>query len=527
MFRGGPTHPGVAATRGLERLGGLAWRFQTDGPVRSSPTLADGVVYFGSTDGRLYAVDAASGAERWRYEAGAPIGGAPLVTEGSVIAIDRANRIHAVQRSTGEPLWQVATGRDVPLVWGREGWDYLLAAPMPAGDLVLAGSGDGHLYALGLQRGDIRWRFPTGGRIRSAPAIHDDVAYVSSGDGIVYGVSLDDGSEVWRFETAGHALEAADWGFDRTQIYSSPTIVDGVLYIGSRDASLYAIDIATGQARWTSEDGTAWVIATPAVAADRVLSARSSSGKVRAVDRDDGTELWSVATGGMVFSSPVVVGETVYIGSADERIYAFDLATGEGRWTYRTGGGVFSSPVVWEGRLYVGSDDGYLYALAGTDGPQPRLAVYWDDALMGRAIWGGRDTHKRVAEHFQELGYEPLDSAGLESFLTERLKDAVPSVVMVAMDALPATVAAPDQEAPLLRRYLERGGKIVWMGFPPLVVVRDDAGQITGVDRDRPAQLLGVDHDAWDRGGPRLGPRVGLGRLAGRRGRSAADRAGR
>jgi hypothetical protein len=186
------------------------------------------------------------------------------------------------------------------------------------------------------------------------------------------------------------------------------------------------------------------------------------------------------------------------VGSGDGRIYAFDAATGDERWLYHTDGAVVSTPAVWEGRLYVGSDDGYLYALQRTPGPQPRLAVYWDDSLTSRAVWGRSEDHRQPADYFRGLGYQQLDSAGLEAFLSERVDDAVPSVVVIAMDALPETVAAPGGES-LLGRYLERGGKVVWLGFPPLIFTRDpETGEITGVDRERPTELLGVDHAAWN-----------------------------
>lgn len=498
MFRGGHSQPGVYDTGGLDRLGGLAWRFRTDGPVRSSPTVSAGAVYFGSTDGRLYAVDAETGSERWRYEAGAPVGGAPLVTGTLVVFVDRANRITALRPDDGRLAWQVGGGADVPLAWGMEGWDYLLASPMLAGDLVVAGTGDGFLYAIDAGSGEVRWSFRTGGRIRSAPAVHEGVAYIGSCDGIVYGVSLEDGTEVWRFTTRGHELDAAQFGFDRTHIYSSPTIADGTLYIGSRDASLYAIDLETREARWTFEQGTAWVMASPAVADGRVFSSRSSGGTINAVDVATGALLWTITTGGLVYSSPIVVGQTVYIGSEDGGIYALDVATGEARWVYRTESSVFSTPTLLDGRLYIGSDDGYLYALEAADGPQPRLAVFWDEARTPRAIWGSDPSHKAVADYFTGLGYEPIDSAGLEAFLGDRIADRVPSVVMMAMDAVPETVLAPGNGGALLREYLDAGGKVVWMGFPPLLVVRDSAGAIIGVDRERPGNLLGVDHGRWD-----------------------------
>lgn len=499
QFRGGPEHTGVVRTTGVERLGGLAWTFETEGPVRGSPTVAGGVVHVGSTDGRLYALDAADGTLRWSYDAGAPLGGAPLVTEALVVVVARGNSIHAVDRRTGRRAWRVDTGPDLPLAWGHEGWDYLLPSPVLAEGRVLAGSGDGHLYALDPATGAERWRFRTGGRIRGAPAVADGIAYVGSGDGLVYGIDVAAGRETWRFETAGTELDAGEYGFDRTQIQASPAVADGTLYIGSRDASLYAIDPSDGRVRWTFGDGSAWVVASVAVHDGRVFNGRSSSGRFRAIDAASGAELWVHETGGLVFSSATVVGSTVYVGSGSGRLFAFDAATGAVRWSLATDGPIVSSPAVWDGRVYVGSDDGTVYAVKAAQGAAPRRAVYFDETRASKSFFGSRPEHRRLTDHFENAGYEPLDAAGLEAFLTQRIADRTPSVVVFGTDGLPDAVATVDDaSASLLRRYLDAGGKVVWPGFPPLAAVWNDEGRVAGLDRAHPTALLGVDHAVWD-----------------------------
>jgi outer membrane protein assembly factor BamB len=498
MFRGEPAPTGRIETSGLDRLGGVAWRFDAGGAVRSSPVVAGGVVYVGTSTGDMYAIDAASGAVLWSVTVGASIGGAPLVTEGYVVFVDRANRIHAVDRSSGRTAWAVEGGPDVPLEWGLEGWDYTLSSPVLTDSVVVVGTGDGVVRALNLSNGMVLWHFDTGGRIRSSAFVDGGVAYVGSGTGILHGLSLHDGSEVWRFETAGAAWKAADWGFDRKQIYSSPTVKDGIIYVGSRDASLYAINIEARDTVWTFVDGTAWVISSPAVADGRVFSARSGSQKIRSIDLTSGEELWSVMAGGYVFSSPRVADSTVLVGSGDGKLYALDVASGGERWTYQTGGAIYGTPALWEGRLYVGSDDGFVYAFEATVGAQPARAVYWDEDLRDYAVWGRQDEHRGVADYFAAAGYETLDAAALDSFLTVRLEDSVPSVVVVAMDAIPRSVASPPEDESLLRRYLDAGGKIVWVGLPPLFLERNEEGQVTGVNREAPSSLLGVSHTAWN-----------------------------
>ena len=66
MFRGDAAHSGVYDTQGMEQLGGVLWSVQTEGPIRSTPTVSGGIVYVGSSDGSLYALDRASGSRLWR-----------------------------------------------------------------------------------------------------------------------------------------------------------------------------------------------------------------------------------------------------------------------------------------------------------------------------------------------------------------------------------------------------------------------------------------------------------------------------
>ena len=67
--------------------------------------------------------------------------------------------------------------------------------------------------------------------------------------------------------------------------------------------------------------------------------------------------------GASIYSSPLVVGDTVYIASLDKQVYAIDLDTGRDRWLYETGGRIFSSPAHFEASLWVGSNDGRLHEL--------------------------------------------------------------------------------------------------------------------------------------------------------------------
>src|SRR5512146_1658457 len=68
MFRGNLQHSGVYNAPGIAKLTGVKWKFHTSGRVISSPAVVNGVVYVGSTDCNLYAIDLASGTQKWKFE---------------------------------------------------------------------------------------------------------------------------------------------------------------------------------------------------------------------------------------------------------------------------------------------------------------------------------------------------------------------------------------------------------------------------------------------------------------------------
>jgi outer membrane protein assembly factor BamB len=492
QFRGNPEHTGVFDGEGPIELGGELWRFMTMGPVRSSPAISGSSLYIGSTDGILYALDRATGTERWQADVASPVSSSPAVAAGLVVFGSRDGVFHAVDQRSGRPSWRFETGQLLPWEWGFEGWDVYTSSPSVAGDLVVFGAGDGVVYALDLPTGAEAWRFETGGRIRSTPAIADGVAFVGSTDGRVYAIDLETGQERWVHETDGAAADSEGSGVDRKSIIASPAVAGGTVYVGSRDGYLYALDQGTGERKWRFSHDGSWAMSSVAVEGETLFSGTSDGRWVHAVDTDTGEERWRSLGEGYTWSSPWVAGETVFIGDGGGFLLAVDRQTGEERWRYPVGGGVYSSPVVMDGKVYFGADDGNVYALRG-GGPFPRRAVYWDEALLPFSYF---PSHLETRVFFEQLGYEILDADGLADFLDSRIEDGLPSVFVAAMDHLPPSVAGEPSDTVLFRRYLEAGGKVVWLGLPPTLLARDESGRVTAMDRARPSMLLGVEHGA-------------------------------
>jgi outer membrane protein assembly factor BamB len=493
MFRGGAAHAGVYKSSDASEYGGLQWRVQTGGAVRSSPTLSGGVMYVGSSDGFLYALDAQSGAERWKFDAHSPVLSTPAVAAGLVFFGARDGGLAALDAAMGKQVWAHKAGADAPLAWGHESGDFYTSSPTVSGDKILYGGGDGFLYALRRADGRELWKLKTGGRIRSTPAVEGGTVFVGSFDGCLYAVELDSGKLKWRYETEGAKLNSGDFGYDRRSIQSSPSVADGAVFFGARDGFLYAVEESTGALRWRFDHKISWVNVSPSVADGMVYAGSSDARFVQAVNARTGSEVWRMKTDSLIWSSPSVAGGMLYTGDWAGNLYAVDRASGREAWRYRGQGRILTSPVVEGGRLYFGGDDGGVYAINFARGAALKRAVFWDADYAKAA---NVRNHEALRDYFKANGYETMNATDLARFFDARASDHAPSVVVFAIDFLPKSLADGDAQSPL-RKYLDAGGKVVWVGLPPALWAIDPKTgdrDIKGLDRDATERLLGVSH---------------------------------
>ena len=496
MFRGGPSHLGTASGTAGAAYGGLAWLVRTGGPVRSSPIVADGVVYVGSSDGSVYALDAGTGETRWAAPVGAPVDASPAVAGDHVLVATRGGEFQALDRLSGEVRWRVRAGAGLPLAWEGMSGDLYTASPAVAGDVAIFGGGDGVVYAIDIASGDVRWRFATQGRVRSSPAVVEGVVYVGSADGSLYAIALEDGRRLWRFDTEGRRLDSARFGYDRRTITSSPAVGGGAVFFGSRDGSLYAVDAATGAQRWrVLHDDTSWSISSPAVVDGLVLDASSDAWFFHAVDARTGRVVWRVDTGAPIWPSPVVAGGTAWFLTSLGELWGVDPRTGDVRERVHLGERTKSSPWIEDGVLYVGTDEGSVLAVWLVDPPGLERAVYWDESTEEL---NGVAASEVVRDWFVARGYKVVGADSLRGFLDARIAGGAPSVIVFAQDQLPEGIGALPPEmsvAAPLRRYLDAGGKAVWLGLPPLIwPAGPDGRAYSTIDRVATQRLLEVDH---------------------------------
>lgn len=337
--------------------------------VESSPTIVDGVLYFGDGEfdednGTVYAYDLEADELRWQYDDVAQIRSDPQVVDGELYVADTDGDLHAFEIPGG-------SDENVEHKWTFRTEQTNWSSPTRRGDIVSVGMEDGHLYALNVDDGSQKWSKDIGYPVHTSPTIVDGIVYVadtpdeSDIEGWVHAFDAEDGSEVWTFEDA-------DLWF-----HSSPTVDGDTVVVGNDDSTLYALNSADGSVDWTFTEPDAHVIASPTVHEGVVYVATDDTtygvaddptpATLYAVEVETGEEIWNFdvpvpddTDGNWSFhSSPTVVGETVYIGNRNGTVYA--VRDGEEVWSYDTGDQIWSSPTVVDGTLYIGSDDGHLY----------------------------------------------------------------------------------------------------------------------------------------------------------------------
>ena len=202
-------------------------------------------------------------------------------------------------------------------------------------------------------------------RIASQPLINGDVVYVGTSDNLLLALDLDSGDELWRFES-GHS------------IWAQPTLIGDTLYVSSLDRNIYALDAQTGEVMW-SQLLTGALSGKPIVENGLVLLSNFDT-QLHALDADTGESVWTAESTDWVWSAPTVVDGTVFFGDSAGTIYAVTLETGEQIWQEQAPGAIQTSPVVVNGRVYIASagaaetETGSLIALSVEDG-----AVLWDE----------------------------------------------------------------------------------------------------------------------------------------------------
>ena len=395
MFRHDPAHSGYS-TSTTPNTNQTHWIYPTGGVVESSPAVFGGMVFVGSNDGMVYALNASTGAKMWSYATGNHVTSSPAVAYNKVYVGGWNQRIYALNALTGSQIWNYSTGT------------FVFSSPTVANGRVYIGSLNWGVYALNASTGIKLWNYTTGGAVTSSPAVSGSLVFVGSDDNKTYALNALTGARVWSYQTGGY-------------VESSPAVSGGLVFVGSYDGKVYALNVSTGAKVWTCATGGV-VNSSPAVSGSLVFVG-SYDGKIYALNAATGAKVWNYTTGNSITSSPAVSGGLVFIGSYDGKTYALNALTGARVWSYLTGGWVQSSPAVSGGMVFIGSRDNNVYAF-GT----PAFYGPYTVTIKARCITQSVDVNVQITMDGSPTGYTtPHVFTGLNGSHTFTVPNTDPS----------------------------------------------------------------------------------------------------
>ena len=349
-------------------------------------SVKDDVVYLAYGPG-VVAVDIAAEEELWTYRPldvpdSVQLFAQPSIDRQSVVVGDYGEsggilnprvtvRIYGID---DQELKTIAGIESPEEVWRNDdaAGDRIVAGPLQVGDQVFVGTADNFMLALDQSTGgSLEWSFETGKPVWSTPEFEDGILYMASMDGTVYSLDAESGEEIWNRSLGGGVganlelkndllyvnsynsnANARDpgtgeivWQVDTSSsVWSGSAVTESEVFFVDLNGHVYAADATSGDVKWTIELGEL-VQATPAYS-DGVLyvstTGRSDAedeerrGTLFALSSEDGEILWQERTQYLLFTGPVVIGDSVVIALTDqsELLLIFDKQDGSLLWTF-------------------------------------------------------------------------------------------------------------------------------------------------------------------------------------------------
>jgi outer membrane protein assembly factor BamB len=262
------------------------------------------------------------------------------------------------------PLWRFALGAGT--------W----APPLVDEGIIYVGGGDGRFHAVNAADGTAVWTWPGTVPIDGCAALDSGAVYFLDTRFNLIALDRRTGALRWRVPLHNEFLAGRSAPDNPTFNHraATPLVQPGVIYAGSSDGGVYAIEAARGGKLWRHDAGAPVYSGIGLRDADTLMFG-TMDGSVVLLDRRTRAEVLRVRTGGGVVTTPVIANGRLIVGSRDYQLYAFNLGDGSVAWRFSYWfSWVESTPALRDGLLYVGGSD---YA---------RVTVI--DPATGRARWG-------------------------------------------------------------------------------------------------------------------------------------------
>lgn len=287
------------------------WAYKTGGAIYSSPAVSKNKMVIGSGDGNIYCLNVRNGKLLWKLKAGAAVLGAPVIEKKTVYIGASDHKMRAINIRSGKEVWVFA---------GLEG--AVVSRPLIYDGKIVFGAWDRHLYALDKRSGALRWKWNNGQENRMFspamvnPVAADGIVYIAAPDRYLSAIDAKSGKTLWRtnevtvresigisadnkliygktmndeiaaFRTGGEKGEIA-WrmnaGFGYEHVPSMLIEKDHVVYFGTRNGVIYAIDPLQQKVKWAHKIDNSMINTVNVIAPGKIIAA-TMDGKIALIE---------------------------------------------------------------------------------------------------------------------------------------------------------------------------------------------------------------------------------------------------
>ncbi|MCW3984409.1 MAG: PQQ-binding-like beta-propeller repeat protein [Candidatus Bathyarchaeota archaeon] len=391
----------------------------------------DGVLGFGSLNGNFYGWNITTGELIWKYNPNTPylnqFASSPAAAYGMFFEHNQNNNVYAINATTGVLVWS-ASGPGIGysnIITVAGGKVYVQMGENQYQDPISGKLSYSKFDCFDAYNGTLIWSAPVEsgppfnmqcnayGNLYLTPQVtkYKNGTFTYGYNFPSQGITGDTGTldEVWCISDAaqdwamqyndpshtsfgnGPTTPTNDWTIQLDGgMVSSPTLVNGVCYVGTINGTIYAVDGNTGAQIWNYSTGIIGFSSTLAVVNNKVYTG-AENGTVLCLDATRGTLLWATNAGsGRSTGSPIVANGCVYVGTANGIVYCLDASSGSERWAYNTTASISVAPTIdtHSNELFIPANvvtgyvtTGYIFKLNATTGVQ-----IWNVTVPGGSI---------------------------------------------------------------------------------------------------------------------------------------------